>query len=197
MEWFSQVKRNEHSQPTVLFVGTFRWLPNLEAVKILVEQIWPTVIKAIPDAQLSIVGAAPTKEVLAYTQSNPSVTVSGNIPDIRTAFTSANILAAPVWSGKGTRYKVLEALAAGTPVVATTTAVEGLAITNGKEAMIVDDPQEFAQTLIALLQDSQLRDQLRANGRTFVQHKFDWNLIAGKLDRIYRQIGRSQYDKKN
>ena len=196
MEWFSQVKRHERNVPTVLFVGTFRWLPNLEAVKILVEQIWPSVRNVIPHAHLMIVGAAPTSEVLAYAQADPSITVSGNIPDIRTAFTSAHILAAPVWSGKGTRYKVLEALAAGTPVVATTTAVEGLAITNGKEAMIVDDAQEFAHTLIALLQNSTLRDELRANGRTFVQHKFDWNLIAGKLDRIYRQIGKTQYGKK-
>lgn len=196
-DWFAQVDRHEPLTPTVLFVGTFRWLPNLEAVRILVQTIWPMVLRFIPAAHLAIVGAAPTTEVLSFAQNDPSITVSGNIPDIREAFATAHILAAPVWSGKGTRYKVLEALAAGTPVVATSTAVEGLAITNGTEAVVVDDTAHFANAIVELLQNSQRREQLRVAGRAFVKHQFDWNLIAGKLDSIYRRIGDSTHAKKS
>ena len=195
-EWFSQVKRREPSAPTILFVGTFRWLPNQEAVRILVQKIWPSVKKVLPSARLAIVGAAPTAEVLSFAQSDPSISVSGNIPDIREAFATSHVLAAPVWSGKGTRYKVLEALAAGTPVVATSTAVEGLSIKSGTEAIVVDDSEKFADALIKLLQSTAQRDKLREAGRTFVKQQFDWNLIAGKLDSIYRRIGDSQYVKK-
>lgn len=194
-EWFDQVARHEAADPTVLFVGTFRWLPNLEAVRLLVQKIWPLVKEKLPRAKLSIVGAAPTNEVLAYAERDPSITVSGNIPDIREAFATAHILAAPVWSGKGTRYKVLEALAAGTPVVATSTAVEGLAITDGKEAVVVDDPNAFAQAVVQLLQNSKRREALRSAGRVFVKDQFDWDLIAGKLDNIYRRIGDSHHGK--
>ena len=195
-EWFSQVKRREPSAPTILFVGTFRWLPNQEAVRILVQKIWPSVKKVLPSARLAIVGAAPTAEVLSFAQSDPSISVSGNIPDIREAFATSHVLAAPVWSGKGTRYKVLEALAAGTPVVATSTAVEGLSIKSGTEAIVVDDSEKFADALIKLLQSTAQRDKLREAGRTFVKQQFDWKLIAGKLDSIYRRIGDSQYVKK-
>jgi polysaccharide biosynthesis protein PslH len=196
-EWFSSVDRSEPEEPTVLFVGTFRWLPNLEAVRILVNQIWPLVLKTLPKARLAIVGAAPTSEVQSFADKNPSISVSGNIPDIRTAFASSHVLAAPVWSGKGTRYKVLEALAAGTPVVATTTAVEGLAITPAKEAMVADNPEEFAKAIVSLLRNDAKRDQLRLAGRSFVKHQFDWQLIAGKLDAIYRRIGDLSHVKKN
>lgn len=196
-EWFSQVSRHESAEPTVLFVGTFRWLPNQEAVRILVNKIWPLVKKKIPTARLSIVGAAPTTEVLSFAQNDPSITVSGNIPDIREAFASAHVLAAPVWSGKGTRYKVLEALAAGTPVVATNTAVEGLAITSGTEAIVVDDSAAFAGAIIELLENEGKRESLRKAGRLFVKNQFDWDLIASKLDTIYRTIGNAQHVKKN
>ncbi len=196
-QWFAEIARHEPEEPTVLFVGTFRWLPNLEAVRILVKSIWPIVINAIPTARLAIVGAAPTAEVLAFAKSDASIKVSGNIPDIREAFATAHILAAPVWSGKGTRYKVLEALAAGTPVVATTTAVEGLAIHTGKEAIVVDEAKNFSQAIIKLLQDATKRDTLRKAGRSFVKNQFDWDLIAGKLDSIYRRMGDANYVKKS
>lgn len=195
-EWFSQVPRHESTHPTVLFVGTFRWLPNQEAVRILVRTIWPLVKQRMPQARLAIVGAAPTAEVLSFAQDDPSISVSGNIPDIRQAFATSHVLAAPVWSGKGTRYKVLEALAAGTPVVATTTAVEGLTITSGKQAIVVDDTAQFAAAILDLLKNEDQRDRLRAAGRTFVQEQFDWNLIAHKLDEIYRHIGKAHDVKK-
>ncbi len=196
-EWFNQVARHEAKIPTVLFVGTFRWLPNQEAVRILVTAIWPKVKQALPNARLLIVGAAPTSEVMSFAKADPSISVRGNIPDIRDAFATAHVLAAPVWSGKGTRYKVLEALAAGTPVVATSTAVEGLAITSGLEAVVADDLTVFADAVIALLQQGKRREQLRTAGKQFVKNRFNWGLIAGKLDQIYRRIGEGHYVSKN
>lgn len=191
--WFAQRKRQEEKTPTVLFVGTFRWLPNVEAVKFLAEKVWPIVTKKLPQARLRIVGAHPDENILKL-QNDPSIQVIGNIPDIRDAFTTSHVLAAPVFSGKGTRYKILEGLASGTPVLATSTAVEGLSIKPGVHALVEDDAESFASTLIKLLQSKALQDTLRKNGLSFVKTHFDWQFIAQELNDIYYRMGQ-QHEK--
>lgn len=125
LAYFSELKKKLPKNPTVLFVGTFKWLPNIEAVTEIVEKIWPLIKKKLPQAKLKIVGFSPTKKIQSYDQ-DPSIQVLGGIKDIRTAFATSHVLLAPIRSGKGTRYKVLEAMITGTPVVATSLAAEGL-----------------------------------------------------------------------
>lgn len=187
-KWFAQVPKKLPTNPTVLFVGTFKWLPNREAVAYLVKKVWPLIIEQLPQAKLWIVGTAPSTEVLAY-QKLPNITVTGNIPDIRTAFSQAHVLLAPVFSGKGTRYKILEAMASATPVVATPTAVEGLGIKSGQHALIGQDAQTLANLTVSLLRDDKLQSKLADRGVNFVKNKFDWSLIAHQLDDVYRQLG--------
>ena len=141
--WFSEQKFKRLPTPTLLSVGTFKWLPNVEAVKFLVKRVWPTLKVKQPELKLWIVGNAPTKEVLTYAQKDKQIIVSGGIPDIREAFSGAHILLAPVFSGKGTRYKILEAMASGLPVIATTTALEGLGVRDGQEVIIADNAQRL------------------------------------------------------
>lgn len=191
-KWFAEKKRTKPKRPTVLCVGTFKWLPNVEAVWFLVNHIWPTIKANIPDAQLWIVGNAPTPDVLALQEQDASITVTGNIPDIRDAFTNSDLLIAPVLSGKGTRYKVLEALASGTPVVATNTAVEGLEVENGKHVLAADSAEAIAHLAIDLLNNPAKRTKLAEHGRQFVQQHYDWSLISHRLDTIYRRIGQGQ-----
>ena len=186
--WFSQIPKKLPKDPTILFVGTFKWLPNREAVSFLVKQVWPVIAQSLPTAKLWIVGNAPSDEVLSY-QSLPNVTVTGNIPDIRDAFAGAHMLLAPVLSGKGTRYKILEAMASATPIVATPTAVEGLGITPGKEALLGKTAQELAQKSVQLLTDTILQQKLAKQGERFVRSHFDWHLIAKQLDEVYRNLG--------
>lgn len=188
-KWFGQIPKKLPKNPTILFVGTFKWLPNREAVSFLVKDVWPLISKALPHAKLWIVGNAPSDEVLSY-QSLPNVTVTGNIPDIRDAFAGAHMLLAPVLSGKGTRYKILEAMASATPIVATPTAVEGLGITPGKEALLGQTAQELAEKSVQLLTDTILQQKLATQGERFVRSHFDWHLIAKQLDAVYRNLGR-------
>lgn len=191
--WFAQKPRSESKLPTILFVGTFRWLPNVEAVRFLAKEVWPHVTRSLPHAQLHIVGAHPSAEILAL-QNSAQIQVIGNVPDIREAFNTAHVLAAPVFSGKGTRYKILEALAAGTPVLATSTAVEGLGIQPDTHALVRNDAESFAETLVKLLQNPSLRNRLRQAGLTFVKTHFDWQLIAKNLDAIYYSMGNRHHD---
>lgn len=188
--WFDQVPRQQTSSPTILSVGTFKWLPNREAVDFLVNKIWPLVKKRMNHCKLKIVGNDPSQKVQDYGLKDPNIEVLGQVEDIRYAFNSADLLLAPVFSGKGTRYKILEAMACSTPVVASKIAVEGLNVENGKHVLISNDANELADLTIKVLTDKKLWQQLSKNGKKFVQDHYDWQIISRKLDTIYQKVGK-------
>lgn len=188
--WFNQVKKTLPKNPTVLSVGTFKWLPNIEAVEFLVEKVWDLIKARIPDARLWIVGNAPTPKVFDYEKRDSTIKVTGGIPDIRDAYASAHVLLAPVFSGKGTRYKILEALATGTPAVATSIAVEGIGITPGEQAIVANTAPELAECVVDVLQSPSLQKKLAENGKKFVSAHYDWQSISDKLDQVYLKVGR-------
>ena len=191
IEFFRETKKKLPKDPTVLFVGTFKWLPNIEAVRFLVSNVWPEIRKHIANAKLHIVGNSPTKSIYDITKNSSEITVSGNIQDIRDAYASAYVLLAPVFSGKGTRYKVLEAMATRTPVVGTTLALEGLRIHSGVQALIGNTAHELATHTVQVLQDEDVREELAKQGETLVFNHYNWKDIANKLDGIYKEVGRS------
>ncbi|MFH2118334.1 MAG: glycosyltransferase family 4 protein [Candidatus Paceibacterota bacterium] len=197
--WFDEKPRKLPTTPTVLSVGTFKWLPNVEAVDFLVKKIWPHLHQLVPTAKLLIVGNAPTKKAKRYGEIDKNITVLGRIPDIRTAFKEAHVLVAPVFSGKGTRYKILEAMASGTPVVASKIAVEGLSVKLGTHLLASNSAKTMAELVAKLLNDEQLWKKLSVNGRLFVQQNFDWQSISEKLDMIYQTLGKKgeTYGQKN
>lgn len=191
--WFAQKLKQLPEFPTILSVGTFKWLPNVEAVSFLIEKVWPQIKKEIPTAKLWIVGNAPTKSIFAYQEKDTAITVTGGIPDIRDAFNGAHVLVAPVFSGKGTRYKILEAMASNTPIVATDIAVEGLGVEDGVHVVTSNTASGLAKQTIKLLQQPSLRQKLATNGKRFVTQNYDWDMISKKLDSIYKQMGKSHY----
>ncbi|NMB57491.1 glycosyltransferase [Candidatus Beckwithbacteria bacterium] len=189
MDFFEKTKKEQPKDPTVLFVGTFKWLPNVDAVTFLVEKIWPLIIAKLPKAKLHIVGFSPNKKILSFEKIS-SITVSGGVKDIRQAYGSAHVLLAPVRSGKGTRYKVLEAMATGLPVVGTSLSVEGLGIIKGQHALVSDTAEGLAKKTLEILQEQKLQKKLAENGKRLVEKKYEWSVISGELDRIYQKLGR-------
>jgi len=187
LDFFSQVKKDLPVDPTVLFVGTFKWLPNIEAVDEIVKKIWPQIREVLPTAKLKIVGFSPTAKIKSYA-SEPSIEVLGGIADIRNAFARAHVLLAPIRSGKGTRYKVLEAMITGTPVVATTLAAEGLDLKNGQNVLIADSSSGLAQSTIKLLKDKELQKQFAKAGEMIVKESYSWDTIAKELDKVYKEF---------
>lgn len=188
--WFDLKKKNLPKTKTILFVGTFKWLPNREAVDFLVEKVWPLIKREMKDVKLWIVGNQPTKKVLSLPQKDAQIQVTGNIPDIRDAFLGSHVLLAPIFSGKGTRYKILEALASDLAVVATPTAVEGLSLKNNSQVLIGRNPDELAQLTTKILNDSAKRKSMATQGKKFVKEFFSWSLIAEKLNQLYLEIGK-------
>jgi glycosyltransferase involved in cell wall biosynthesis len=192
-DWFAEKEKNLPPHPTILSVGTFKWLPNVEAVSFLIDKVWPRIKQQLPQAKLWIVGNAPTKQIFDYQVKDTSITVTGGIPDIRDAFNGAHLLIAPVFSGKGTRYKVLEAMASKTPIVATPTAVEGLDLKEGVHVLTSPTAEGLADAAIKLLNNPSLQAKLAANGAHFVRDHYDWKRISAKLDAIYTQLGKQQH----
>lgn len=168
---------------TVLFVGNFKWLQNREAADILVTKVWPIIQSKIPSVRLWIVGRFPTKEIFNY--SSDSITISDKIEDIRSAYNNADILVAPIYGPGGTRYKILEAMATGLPVITTSTGIEGLGVQHRIHAFVQETPNELAKGTIKVLTDKNLYTTLAYNGRKLVENNFSWEKIAASLDTIY------------
>jgi len=187
IEYFMGTKKKLPKDPTVLFVGTFKWLPNIEAVEEIVHKIWPLIKKALPSAKLKIVGFSPTKKIQSYA-TDPSIEVLGGVEDIRDAFATAHVLLAPIRSGKGTRFKVLEAMVTATPVVATNLAVEGIALQPGVNVLTADKSADLAALTVKLLQDSKLQTSMGEAGRAVVRATYSWDSIAKELDRVYKEF---------
>lgn len=187
LDFFSATIKKLPKDPTVLFVGTFKWLPNIEAVDEIVHKIWPLVKTKLPNAKLKIVGFSPTSKILGYAK-DPSITVLGGIDDIREAFATSHMLLAPIRSGKGTRYKVLEAMITGTPVVATTLAAEGIDLHNGENVLIADTSKSLAEATVKLLLDKSLQQKMGQAGQKLVRKNYSWDTIAKELDSVYTEF---------
>jgi glycosyltransferase involved in cell wall biosynthesis len=134
---------------------------------------------------LWIVGRFPTPEILRFSSS--SIKISPDIDDIRQAYNFSDVMLAPIYGPGGTRYKILEAMATGLPVVTTPTGIEGLGAIHSRQALIGDKPQELSQYTIRLLTEDALYQRLVKNGRKLVEDKFNWTTIADSLDKIYQK----------
>lgn len=182
----SKIKRVKTKKPTVLFIGQFKWLPNIDGAKFLIQDIWPLIKKKIPDAHLLIVGRNPTKDLLDLAKkSNSDIVIKGDVEDIRDAYGESDILLAPIRSGHGTKYKVLEAMATKTPIVGTPLALEGLNITPGKEAVVAGGAENLANEAVKLLQNPKKAEQQASKAFEFIKNNYDWNKVYSKLDELY------------
>ncbi len=188
--YFDEVKKNSQKDFIVLFVGTFKWLPNVEAVTYLVERVWEKIVARIPNAKLWIVGNSPTPAIEKYMHMYPNVVVKGRVADIRDAYKNASVLLAPVWSGKGTRYKILEAMATHTPIVATSLALEGLGVQDGIHALVGNTAEELAFGVLRVATEKKLAATLAENGKKLVSQHYEWKTISVQLDQVYKKTAK-------
>ena len=187
IDFFKKTKKTENKSPVVLFVGQFRWLPNREAALLLIKKIWPLIIKELPTAKLLIVGRNAPPEILKYTKEG-EISIRSDIEDIRDAYGQADVILAPVMNGKGTKYKILEAMATHTPIVASPIAAEGLNIVNGKHALIATDETELAKNAIRVLKDKKLARNLEKNAFELLEQNYSWDTITLKVNDIYSEL---------
>ena len=165
--------------PVASFVALLSWGPNVDAAVWFCRTVWPRVVERLPDARLQLVGRNPTRAVQEL--AGPSVEVTGTVPDLAPWYARTRVCVAPLLAGGGSRLKILEALAAGRPVVATTIGAEGLEDLIGRGVVVEDDPDRMAATLAELLSDGGRSAELGRAGVDAVAADHSWSAAVRPL----------------
>lgn len=172
----------------VLLTGVFTYSANIEAARYLCEEIMPLVWRKRPQTTVTLVGMQFSERVRRL--ANERVRLVENVPDIRPYYEAAKVFVAPYRFAFGIRYKMLEAMAMGKPIVGTSAAFLGIPAQDGVGCLIRDDPGEFADALLWLLEDDSKRRSLGEQARAFVAEHFDRHRIVGRLNEILGGIVR-------
>ena len=184
--WYSGVEPIPQAD-TLIFNGALTYFANYRAMAYFLERIYPLIRAECPQVRLAITGRTEGVDIAALC-ADESVTFTGYVPDIRPLVAGSSVCIVPLLEGGGTRLKILEAMALGTPVVATSKGAEGLGATHGEHLLIADDPAEFARHTLALLRDAALRARLATNARAFVQARYDWEPIGRQFTALVESI---------
>lgn len=168
----------------MIFNGAMTYEPNAQAMHWFLQNVFPVVREQRPGVELLITGSTGG----AALPEAEGVTLTGYLDDIRPAIASACLAVAPILRGGGTRLKILEALAIGTPVVTTSKGVEGLELEHEKHVLIADTAGEFAQSVVRLLDSSALRKSLVLEGRRRIAEKYDWDVVFPQFEAVIRSV---------
>jgi glycosyltransferase involved in cell wall biosynthesis len=186
LEYFSPLDL-PREPATLIFSGKMSYHANVATALDLATQVMPRVWEHRPDARLSIAGKDPTPELSALA-ADSRITVTGTVPDLRPYLAQATVAVSPIRYGVGIQNKLLEAMAMTTPVVSTPQATTALQAQPGRELLVADTAQGIAEAVITLLTDDVLRHQIGHAGRRYVEAFHDWDKIAEKLERVYREV---------
>lgn len=176
----------------IVFTGAMDYWANVDAVAWFVEHVLPRVQDAVPNATFTIVGSKPAPEVLAL-QAKQGVSVTGFVEDVRGYVSRALLCVAPMRIARGVQNKVLEAMSMGKAVVATTAGYEGIKAQPGTDLLVRDDPQDFANSVISLLKDAQLRAQLGKCARSAMEQAYDWDAALKPISDFAQRCGNTKF----
>jgi glycosyltransferase involved in cell wall biosynthesis len=172
---------------TILYCGSLSYRANVNALVLFVQRILPLIRREVPDARLLVVGRQPTEEVRAL-HDGKSIWVHGDVPDVEEYYGRSTLLAVPLAEGGGTRIKILEAFAAGTPVVSTSLGCEGLEVADGEHLLIADEPAAFADACVSVLRRPELGARLAVRGRSLVEERYTWERIESQVAGIATEL---------
>lgn len=174
---------------TGLFMGDYKYFPNTDAVLYFHNEILPLIRKQRGDFQLMLLGKDAPREIVAlHNDPDTAVTATGFVDDTRPFLQSGALFVCPLRSGSGTRFKLMEALACGCPVVSTSVGAEGLNAIDGEHMLICDDPKEFAEAVVWVLDNPKQADEMARKGRQWVVNRHAWAHSAALLRDIYDKL---------
>jgi len=180
---------------SLIYNGALTYSANYQAMQYFLDEVYPRIKEQEPDVSLTITGSTAGVD-LSGLRLDDSVRLSGYVDDIRLLIAGAWLCVVPICQGGGTRLKILEAMALGTPVVATSKGAEGLDIVQNTHLLIGDTPEVFADAVLRIMRDNNLRERLRRNARALVEQQYDWETIGAQFvalveETVEGQTGRS------
>lgn len=178
----------ERKPGTMLFLASYKYRPvNVQAALWFYHRVFPLVRSRVPEARFIIAGYGPPPELTALA-ADPGVEVTGFVDDLDRCHKEAAVFVAPILTGGGIIVKLLDALAAGTPTVATTFGNEGVGALPGRDLLVADTPQEFAAAVVKLLLDREYAERLGKNGREFVYGRYGREAIMARFDALHAEL---------
>ena len=178
--------------PTVIFTGLLSFEPNVDALRFFAADVWPLIRQRRPGTRFLVVGGGPVPTEVEVLASQPGIRLFVSVDDVRPFLASSTVAVAPLRIGGGTRVKVLEALAAGLPVVSTTLGAEGLDLTPERDLLLADAADEFARSVLKLLDSRTQAQELAAHGGDMVRRLYSWDNIRAEFGALLRQVLRAQ-----
>lgn len=171
-------------EPLVLFLGSMDWEANIDGVSWFCESIWPRIKGAVPDAKFRVVGRNPNARIRAL--ASDSVEITGTVPSVIEHLRETAVFVVPLRIGGGTRLKIFEAMATGRAVVSTRVGAEGLDVVHNEDVLLEDDPEPFAESVIALLKDSAMRRTFEESAAVTAA-RFDWSQVVARFEGALEQ----------
>ncbi len=186
--FYTPPKKNswDRDSKNILYIGNFQHYPNVDAVKNFVNNCWDRILQEVPDAKFYAIGFNPPQELLELKSSNVIVQKGGDSENIRRFYWNSDVFVAPIELGTGFRGKLLEAMACGLPVVATSRATFGINPTNGKNMFVTDNYDAFSEYVIMLLKEVEQRKEIGMNAFSLAR-KFDHRYAAEKLEQVLKE----------
>lgn len=172
----------------IAFVGSMDWDPNEDGVSWFLREVYPRIRRAAQNASLSIVGRNPSARMRSLAAHYPDVDITGRVEDVRPYLSEAEVVIVPLRVGGGTRIKIPEAMAMAKPVVSTTIGAEGLPFRNGRELLIADQPEDFAESVVTLLHDHAMRQATSVAARKIVVEKHGWEAVVDVVESNLREL---------
>lgn len=169
----------------LVFVGSMNYHANIDAAGWFTREIWPSIHHKFPDWKLTLVGSNPAPAVLAL--KSESVEVTGTVPSVAPYYENALAAIVPLRTGGGTRLKILEAMAAGVPVISTTLGAEGLAVNPGEHILIADQIASWTAALDSVSKDPARWSAIASAGRRLVESRYDWEVLGKALFETYSE----------
>lgn len=176
-ELFDEEVRNKNPK-FILFCGLLGSAPNSEGLLWFYNMVWNNVKKRFPQLKLLVVGSGKLPLEARFLLDDRSLVFSGPLDDVKSWYNKAAISIVPLLTGSGTRLKILEAMSLGLPVVSTSKGAEGIHYTHGQNIIIADEPTNFADGIIKLLDNVEERKSLAKQARKLAEEEYDWNKIG-------------------
>ncbi len=186
----TQLPHKDTSKPQLLFLGNFYWLQNVEAAQYLITKVFPMLHERIPHLDLLIAGQNADEKLNATTHEHIKIVnlESGDEQAVKDLYHSATVFIAPIFGPGGTRLKILASMAAGLPVISTDVGVEGLGIKDGVHFLIAQNPEEFVEKTVEIIQNKTLYANIQKAAFEVVKEHFSWKAIAKKLENVYKDL---------
>jgi polysaccharide biosynthesis protein PslH len=172
----------------LVFVGAMDWRPNIDGARFFIGEVLPIIRQAKPDCSLALAGRSPVPEIRAYAEQDPQITVTGTVPDVRPYLWNGAVSIVPLRIGGGTRLKIYEAMAAGTPVVSTPVGAEGLEVKDGINISLSVEPEAFAASCLNLLNNRERARSQSAAALDLVTSHFSWDQVGRAFETVLKQV---------